>query len=172
MIKLNSSSQNLLFKVVLIVIVYLIFGKPILNKLGITKSKSDRIRAEEEQDNNSPFKTALWRKYLFISPALGGVPFPGGKQITAEAANRCIKSAQQIFEGFGYMTDDEAKIKGAFNMIKTQAECSLMSWYFLDKYSVDLLDYLANGKDVMPQNGLGDYDVLKIISQIKSLPLK
>jgi len=172
--KLNISdkTQDLFFKLLLFVVAYLIFAKPVLNYLGITKSKGDRILEREDSDPDSPFKTTYWQKYLFLPAQLGGRAISGGKMITADVADRCVKAAKNIFEAMGFFTDDEAKITAAFASLKSQAEVSLCSWYFAKNTNIDLLKYLQSGQDVMPQNGLGDYDVLTIIKFAKSLPKK
>ena len=171
-IHFSEKNQDLLFKLALFLVAYLIFAKPVLNWLGITKSKGDKILNNEDTNPDSPFKTTLWQKYLFLPAQLGGRAISGGKMITADIADRCAKAAKNIFQAMGYFTDDEAAITAAFSSLKSQAEISLCSWYFTKNTNLDLLQYLTKGQDVMPQNGLGDYDILTIIKFAKSLPKK
>lgn len=170
--KISEKTQDLIFKLGLFIVAYLIFAKPVLNYLGITKSKGDRILNNEDSNPDSPFKTTFWQKYLFLPAQLGGRAISGGKMITADIADRCAKAAQNIFGAMGYFTDDEAAITAAFGSLKSQSEVSLCSWYFTKNTNIDLLKYLQSGQDVMPQNGLGDYDILTIIKFAKSLPKK
>lgn len=163
-VNLSQSTQDLIVKMVLFVLFYFIFAKPVFNFLGITKSKGDRIRDKELSDPNSPFKTDYWRKYYKTAGGSGS-----GKVLTVARSNQLKADAKQIYDAFGIFTDDEDKISSAIYDCKTKAEVSIMSYYFTAQYKKDLLTYLANGKDLMPQNGLGDYELNIILTYVDSL---
>jgi len=163
-IHVSDKTQDLIVKISVFIILYLVFAKPIFNWLGITKSKGDRIRDKELSNPESPFKTTYWKRYY---------QYPGkttGKVLSSKRSAELKEDAKKIYQAFGYFTDDEADISGAFYDCKSKAEVSIMSYYFTQgSGQADLLTYLAHGKDLMPQNGLGDYDLQIIISYVDSL---
>lgn len=163
-INISEKSQDLLVKFVLVIILYLVFAKPVFDYLGITKSKGDRIRAKQLSDPNSCFKTEFWKKYYQHANKTTG------KKLSLALSQQLQSIAKEIYEAFGYWTDDESKISGAIYRLKTKAEVSIMASYFQNAYHVDLLTYLSNGKDTMPQNGLGDYELQIIINYVDKLP--
>lgn len=162
-VNLSQKSQDMITMVIIFVFIYLIFAKPIFNWLGITKSKGDRIRLKELSDPDSPFKTNYWRKYYQSQSN------PRGKKLTSQRVTELHNDAKQIYDAFGVFKDDEDKISSAFFDLKSKAEVSIMSYYFENSYKKDLLTYLANGKDLMPQNGLGDYELNIILDYVSSL---
>lgn len=164
MIKISEKSQDLLIKISVVIIIYLIFAKPVFNFLGITKSNADRIRNRELENANSPFKTTYWQKYY---------QYPGkttGKKLTQQRFNEMAKNIIILYNAFGYFTDNEDEITGVFYNLKSKSEVSIFSYMFENSYKKDLLTYLGKGKDLMPQNGLGDDDISIIIKYVNSLP--
>lgn len=162
--KISEKSQDLLIKVALIVILYLVFAKPVFNFLGITKSKGDRIRDKNLSNPDSPFKTEFWKRYYQYAGKTTG------KKLLQSRSTALHAAAKQIYDAFGYWTDDEAAISSAIYTCKSKSEVSILAFYFETTYKVDLLTYLAHGKDLMPQNGLGDYELNIIINYVNALP--
>lgn len=165
-IKVSEKSQDLIIKIGLYVALYLLFAKPVLNYLGITKSRGDKIINDVLTNPNSALKPSYWQQF---NP--NAYP-PAGVKISTARKNQLQFAAKEIYEAMGYFTDDEEKIQSAFLSLKTKSEVSLMSYFFTQAYQKDLVAYLVNGKGSMPQNGLGDYDLQTIISFVSRLPEK
>lgn len=162
-LKISEKSQDLLIKAGLIAIAYIVIAKPIFNKLGITKSKADRIREKELGNPDSPFKTDFWKRY-FRNPSK-----PTAKLFNVARYTQIFNNVKLLYDAFGYWTDDEEAVAAIMYDLKTKAEVSIFSNIFQNEYKKDLLTYLAQGKDLMPQNGLGDYDLGIIMKYVASL---
>lgn len=167
-IKISEKSQDLIIKVIVIILLYVIFAKPIFNKLGITKSNADRIRDREIEKEDSPFKMSYWKKYFKSNPPVSG----GGNRTVSTAEEKRLKGvAFNIYTAFGLLTDDEAKVVGAFYSLKTKSAVSMVALYFYQlTKGKDLLTYLGKGQDTLPQNGLSDDDLSIIINYVNKLP--
>ena len=139
--------------------IYLLLVRPILTKVGIVKSKEDRLIDEQTSlpNNINPFSPAFYRT--------GG---PGTKILTSNAANRY---AADIYDAMGYLTDDEAKIYGVFRQLKYQSQISFLAEKFANKYSIDLLEYLKRGKNQFnPGSGLNSEELTVIFNIVNRLP--
>ena len=84
----------------------------------------------------------------------------------SEALNYC----QQIYDALGYVTDDEAAVTSVFRQLKTKSQVSFMADQFQQKYKTDLLQFLKNGKGVLPQAGLNNDELSTIINIVNRLP--
>jgi len=164
--KVSEKSQDLLIKAGLFVVAYLVIAKPVFNFLGITKSKGDRIRAKELSDPNSPFKMEYWKRYYKYP---GKIPYTG-KTLSGTRKKELEAAVKKLYDAFGYLTDDEDIISAVIYSLKTKSEVSIFATYFYIAYKKDLLTYLSNGKDLMPQNGLGDYELNIILTYVDALP--
>jgi len=157
-LKLTDKSQDLLIKAAVFVILYLIFAKPVFNWLGITKSKNDRIREKEISSNDSPFMGDFYKK----------------RNVTFSAARKpfIIDAGLNIHKAMGVFSDDEDLIIKSFKQLKTQAEVSKVAEAIEVATKKDLLTWLMKGQDIMPQNGISDYDLGIVISYVKNLKVK
>lgn len=170
--EVSNDNKNLAFKIGLFIGIYLIFAKPVLNYFGITKGKGVKKLQTNEQNPDSPFKGALWKKYIYVPVSLGGTAIKGGKAVNSTVIQNVTQGADIIFNAMGYISDDEGAVKSVFSTLKTKSEVSLLAWFFTEKYKTDFLEYLRTGKDVMPQNGLSDSDLNTLINYVENLPVK
>ena len=163
--KITPEMAKILIQFGLFIAVYVLLGKPLLNFLGVTKSKNEKEILKTSENPSSPLNKIFWRKYFY-----GNKTFASGrKPITAAMLERCTKNAKDIYNGFGYFTDDEPQIKAAFKNCLNQSEVSLTAFEFSRLYSSDLLEYLSEGRGLMPQNGLSDSEIVEILNFVNQL---
>ena len=158
-------NEDFLFKAAVIFAGYFIILKPILNKLGITKSEKEKAIITETENPNSAFNKTFWRTYFYQ----GGVAPNGRKPITAAMLAKATKNAKNVYNSFGYFVDDEARIKAAFKNCISKSDVSLLSFEFSRLYNTDLLKYLSEGIGILPQNGLSDQDIIEIVNFVNKL---
>lgn len=163
--KLSPEMAKLLFQFGLFLAVYILLGKPLLNFLGITKSKNEKEILKNSENPSSPLNKIFWRKYFYQSNVMAY----GRKPITSSMLNKCTKNAKDIFDSFGYLYDDEPKVKASFKNCINQSEVSLTAFEFSRLYSSDLLEYLSEGRGLMPQNGLNDSEIVEILNFVNKL---
>lgn len=164
-VKISEKSQDFLIKISVFIILYLIFAKPVFNWLGITKSQADRQRKKVFQDPDTPFKGKLVTMYYKM---------PGNsktKTFTGARSNELAAITMKIYNCFGTWGDNENGCAAAFYELKTKCEVSYVAYLFENYIGKDLLSYLQHGKDILPQNGLSDYDVSIIINYVNNLKL-
>lgn len=166
--KVSSNNQDLLFKLGIGAVAYLVFAKPILNFLGITKGAGERMAEFNSSNASSPFNTSLWSKYFYVSGTSGS----GRKLITPALADKIKSAASLIYGAMGYLTDTESEVQAGFKMMDSKAMVSLLSNAFNTIYGKDLIEYLRKGKDLLPENGLSDAELKVIFNYVASLPLK
>ena len=143
-------------------IAVLYFGliNPLLKKIGLKKSESDKNVDDFEKLPNAdnPFSPVFLRKIK-----------PGTKIKLITQANKEIY-AKKIYNALGYFTDNEAEVLGVFKNLKTQTQVSDLATYFQIKYNQDLFTFLKKGKGIMPEAGLNSEELSQIISLVNSLP--
>lgn len=165
---MNKEQETLLLKFGIFLAIYLIAGKPILNFLGITKSKMHKLIESETQNPNSPFSANFWRSYYYQ----GGAPANGRAPLTSTMLAVADKAAIDLFKHFGLWIDDEGAIKAVFTSQRSKAAVSLIAQSFKTKFGKELLWFLQNGKDVVPHNGLSDSELSEILFYVNNLPAK
>jgi hypothetical protein len=166
--KMDKATQQLFYRLVLVLIIYVIFAKPIFDKLGLSRSKGDKLFQDAVQDTEGPFSVNLWRKYYYQA----GTQANTRTLLTRDMFDRCDKVSDAIYNAMGYMYDDEDEVKSAIDKCNSQCEISLACFIFAEKYKKNLLTYLRNGVDIMPQNGLGDLELQAIIIYVNNLKIK
>ena len=165
--KLSQQNQDIAFKVGLVVAGYLLFAKPILNYLGITKGKGEHMADQNSQDPNSPLNTKFFEKYLYFKGENG----TGKKIIMQSLWDRVKHSAMKLVDGFGYFTDNEDQIMSAIKDMKTKAEISLLSYYLSLYHKRDLIEFLRHGRDLLPENGLSNDELVQVFNYVNNLPV-
>lgn len=156
---MKQSDQKLLINAGIVVLAYFGIIKPILNKLGITKSATTRlIEAQENLPNqNNPFSPQFY-KYA-----------PAGTVLLKSSVSEAL--AKRIYDALGVFTDDEAAIYSVFRSLKSQAQVSILSEKFEQKYKVDLLEYLQRGYSQWnAASGLNDSEIKIVIDIVNKLP--
>lgn len=129
----------------------------LLQSLGIWKDKDDRALDAAAIDANSFWNPGYWK----TKPPNVNYTRP----ITKDVA---YNYAGQIEESFGPFNDCEECVKAVFRQLPSQAAASFVSDVFVQRYGIDLLDYLRGG--VWPQDRLSSSDVAEINSYVLSLP--
>jgi len=156
---MKASDQKMLINAGIIAIAYFGFLRPLLNKLGITKSASDKL---VDQYNNlpnaeNPFSPNFWK----IGPA-------GRLLLTSASSDNFTK---RIYDAFGAFTDDEAAVYPVFRQLKSKSQVSYLSDKFQQKYNTDLLTYLQKGySSYNLASGLSVEELQIIFSIVNSLP--
>jgi len=87
--------------------------------------------------------------------------------LTAASADAIAK---QIYDSFGFFSDDENKFKDAFRKFKTQAQIAQVAKLFSQKYGKDLLEFIKNGYGPFPNAGLSSADYNDMLKQVTKLP--
>jgi hypothetical protein len=113
----------------------------------------------ETGSKDNPF---AWRAFF------GALPQGTKYTILTSASKEAI--AKQIYDSFGFFSDDENKFKDAFRKLKTQAQVADIARYFSQKYSKDLLEFIKNGYGPFPNAGLSDADYNDVLKQVTKLP--
>lgn len=139
----------------------LYFGilKPVLNKLGITKSAEDRVIENQTNlpNNINPFSPEFYKKA------------PGGSLLLK--VSFADQLAERLHKAMGYFTDDEAVIFSVFRSLRTQSQVSFLSDRFQQIYKTDLLEYLKRGDNNWnPGAGLNESELNTVISIVNKLP--
>jgi hypothetical protein len=159
---MTKEEQNLYVKIGVIVGAYFLILKPILEKLGISKTQQD-LKFSQELDFastaiESPFSPRYWteaKKPVTI--------------ITVKALDNFIKNlydAQNIFTG-----DDEAAIYNIFRQLKYKTQVSYLADAFQKKYKFDLLESLKNGHpgSMNWRSGLNNEELQIVFNIVKNL---
>lgn len=150
----------------MIAAVYFLFGKPILNFLGITKGAGTNALEQNLQDPGSPFNVDYWRSFYYA-----GTNQPKGrKPLTNEMLKRLRLAANYFYYGFGYFGEDEESIFKALKMCKSKAEISLMANLVQSTYSGNMLSLMKYGKGDFPNNGLSENELSNVFKIVNSLP--
>lgn len=175
---MTKENQNILGKALGGLVIYVLFARPLLNlikeKLGVKDTPEKKQIDAIAQDPKSFFSVDFWRDYLYQD---GATP-NGRKRVDLPTFKRLQDVQQKIFNAMGVFYDDEAAIFGALSNVKTQAELSYTCFLFWSEHketivnmrSDNLLTYLREGKNVLPENGLNETDILKIINAATKLP--
>jgi hypothetical protein len=156
---MNKENQKLIIYGGAVLLAYFGVLRPILNKLGITKSKEAKTIDEQENKTNkeNPFSPVFYK----LSPS-------GSKLLTGKSADYFAK---QIYDAMGVFGDDEAKIYGVFRSMKTQSQVSFLAERFQVLYKTDLLDYLKRGySNWNTASGLNANELNQVITIVNKLP--
>ena len=167
---MNKTENDLLKYGIIIGAAYFLVLKPILLKLGVTKTDQEQKAAEsiakEDLSSNfdSPFSGAPYLKR-----------FPKGTKyisLTAISARSLAKSIRESMTNFG---DNEQRVIGIFKQLKSKAQVAILSKTFFDVYNLDLWTFLKEGtpnSDLISQfyTGLNDKDLGIILNIVDKLP--
>jgi len=123
---MNTSTEKLIRTGLIMLGTYFLVVAPILKKLGITASKS--TSPERDPFSGNAFLAFAPKDTLLITRA-GAVNF-----------------SKIIYNSFGLLGDDEAKIMGVFRQLRTQSQVAFLAKIFFETYKTDLLEYLKNGR--------------------------
>lgn len=156
--KLTDKQTDILFKIALVIIIYFLFARPLLQKLGIAKDKTDRlIDGQQNLNNNENAFSPIFYKYA-----------PAGSLLLTRA--RAEQLANELFDALGYWYDDEAKVMGVFRSLKTKSQVSILADVFNQLHKTDILEFMRKGKGVMWEAGLNDNELAQVINYVNNLP--
>jgi hypothetical protein len=155
---MSESQKDIAYKIVLVLVIYFLIARPILQKLGILKDKSQRVIDEQAQlpQKQNPFSPNFYK----FAPV-------GSKLITRQTAENLAK---RLYDSFGYFSDDEAGIYSVFSTLRTQSQVSFLADVFSQVYKEDLLEFMKRGKGLMYQAGLSDAELSSVIDKVNRLP--
>lgn len=141
------TKKTIVYGVVIVVgltIVYFGIIKPITNKLGFTRTKEERQgdRAEER----------LSRKQI-ISPLL----YKKNPELASITSGRASQLANDIWEGKGYVWDDEDKGVGGITSAGSHLNISRVADTFQRVYGRDLHSYLETYLESEDWGTIDDY---------------
>ena len=170
--KINDKSQSYIVLAVIIFAFYYLIIKPakkgVTDILGITDSEDKKEVEREINNKNGPFTKELWHDYFYMPPA----PANNRKKISGVLQLSMPKMIIELHKKFGILSDNEKGVFTFFAKFKTQCEVSFFSEFFYKQYNIDILYYLRNGVDFLPENGLSDSALNKIIKAINKLPIR
>jgi hypothetical protein len=145
----------------------LYFGviRPILKKLGIQQTQ-EQVEAQQSVNRientpnvNNPFSPVYWKQFQ-------------GKKVhlfNNDTTNRFVK---RLYDSMGYFSDDESAVFSVFTQMKYKTQVSWISDQFNRTYKLDLFNFLKQGKGALPQAGLNELELQKIIKIVEALPQK
>jgi hypothetical protein len=137
-------------------LVYFGIVKPLLDKLGVTKSEADKAIESAESSTDSAFAPNYWRKQK------GKVNL-----ITQASLQPKIKA---IYDSITYLGSDFNKILSVFKSLKYKTQVSFLAENFAKKYNTDLFGYLKNGKsNRLVHNALRDEQLTTLINLVNGL---
>jgi hypothetical protein len=156
---MKQDNQKLLINGAIIVVAYFGIIRPILTKLGIQKTDSDRLvdRQENLPNNQNAFSPTFYKT--------GG----SGTLLLTMAVKQNL--AKRIYDALGVFSDDESAIFSVFRQLKSQSQVSYLAEYFGQKYKSDLLDYLKRGySSFNPASGLSAEELQIVLNIVNNLP--
>jgi hypothetical protein len=167
---MTKNDNEILKYSLLIGAVYFLVVKPILLKLGVTKTAQEQKASEaiikEDLSSNldSPFSGA---------PYLN--KFPKGTNyttLTGASARSLSSSIRSSMTNFG---DNEQRVIGIFKQLKSKAQVAVLSKEFFNTYNLDLWTFLKEGtpnSDLISQfyTGLSEKDLGIILNIVDKLP--
>lgn len=166
----EKDNENIIKYVILFGGAYFLVIKPILTKLGITKTEVEQqqteniIKQDLSSNNESPFSGSVYLK-----------SFPVGTQytsLTQASAKILSKKLRESFTNFG---DNEQQVIGIFKQLRTKAQVAVLADVFFKTYNLDLWTFLKSGtpnSDLISQyyTGLNDTDLNIILNIVNKLP--
>lgn len=135
--KLDATTGALLGKVVVtiavVVLVYLLVVRPILQKVGIIETKEDKERDKQAKQlgtsTDSPFSPRYWKAQKGDTVQL--IPKATAEQL-----------ADQLNDAIGFFSDDENAVYGILRQLNYKTQLSWLADVFFEKYKMDMYQLL------------------------------
>lgn len=167
---MEKDNEILIKYVVLFGGAYFLIIKPILQKLGISKTAIEEqtekniIKQDLSSNKENPFSGSVYLK-----------TFPKGKKyisLTQASAKNLVKKLRESFTNFG---DNEQQVIGIFKQLRTKAQVAVLADVFFKTYNLDLWTFLKTGtpnSDLISEfyTGLNDTDLNIILNIVDKLP--
>jgi len=146
-------NQNLIIYGVLIYVGYSKVVKPILDKIGITKTDEELEIERESTKIDSPWNPNYYRQF-------------GSKPVLLSKDEFIEQYLQTIWNSVGYFYDDFDAVLGVFKRLKAKTQVSQLVDKFNQKYKKDLLLWLKG--DMWPSDRYSDEQVNQLIQLVKN----
>lgn len=167
---MTKNDNELLKYGLLIGAAYFLVVKPILLKLGVTKTAQEQkateaiIKEDLSSNLDSPFSGTP-----YISKFSKGTKY---RTLTGASARSLVNSIRQSMTNFG---DNEQRVIGIFKQLKSKSQVAILSKTFFDTYNLDLWTFLKEGtpnSDLISQfyTGLNEKDLGIILNIVSKLP--
>jgi hypothetical protein len=167
---INKDNENIIKYVVLLGGAYFLIIKPILLKLGITKTEIEQqatqaiIKQDLSSNVSSPFSGRVYLKAIPVGTQIIG--------LTVASATSLAKKLRESFTNFG---DNEQQVIGIFKNLRTKVQVAMLADQFFKSYNLDLWSFLKNGtpnSDLLSQyyTGLNESDLNIILNIVEKLP--
>ena len=170
--KINNQSQTYIVLAVIIFSFYYLIIRPAKNSLaeslGLRDNADNTAVQNEVQKDNSPFATNLWHNFFYMPPAQ-----PNGRAKISGVLQLAVpKMVKDLKKCFGILSDNDRGISQFFSRFKSQCEVSFFAQAFLQIEKRDLLEFLQKGFNFLPENGMSDKDINKLIKIVNNLKVK
>jgi hypothetical protein len=165
---MKKDTQDILVKLGIAVGVYYFVVRPILEKLGVSKTAEQEQFTKEEKTAQtslvSPFSPRYWHD------AKAPKTIITNKEVT--------KMASDLYASLnkGYLGDNLATILSTFRKLKYKTQVSYLSEFFANKYKLDLYQTLKDGVrrtidrfTPFNRSGLSDKELQQVIDIVNSL---
>lgn len=149
----NINKSNIVPTVIVVGASYFLLVKPILEKIGVLKSASEK-QNQAAITEQSAYNPAYYKQR-------------GNVTITRAYAE---SAAQQIKNAFHILYDDFNTIIGVFKTLKNKSDVSYLSDVFLNNYGYDLYGYISDPNGIFPWDGLSTDHLTQINDLVNKLP--
>jgi hypothetical protein len=146
-------NQNLIIYGILIYVGYSKVIKPILDKVGITKSDEEILIEKEITKLDSPWNPKYYRQF-------------GSRPVTLIRSTAIDGMLTTIWNSVGYFYDDFDAVLGVFKQLSTKTQVSQLVEKFNQKYKKDLLVWLKG--DLWPSDRYSNEQVNQLIQLVKN----
>ena len=126
--KLNSINPNIILALGGIAILYF-GGRKILQALNIVSDKEDKTALNLGKEN-------YWNYTEFLEKA--------PKDTIILSSEKGYQYANDIYNSYGWINDDEEKLYGVFRNLKTKSQISSLCYWFNKKYNKDLYSFISS----------------------------
>lgn len=141
------------------VVIFLSYNKiilPLMEKLGLTKTKSELDILSESTNPNSAWSPLYWQS--------------AGRGALILTDNAVNEFCETIYNSVGYVYDDFEKVLAVFKQLKSKSQVSFLVDRFNQKYNKDLLLWLQGGTFLdWPSDRFSSSQVGQLIDYVKSL---
>jgi len=146
-------NQNLIIYGILIYVGYSKVIKPILDKIGITKSDEEIEIEKEIVKLDSPWNPNYYKQF-------------GNRPVLLISNSTIDGLLTTIWNSVGYTYDDFDAVLGVFKRLKSKTQVSQLVDKFNQKYKKDLLVWLKG--DLWPSDRFSDAQVNQLIQLVKT----
>jgi hypothetical protein len=165
---MDKKNQDIIFKLGIAIGVYYFVVKPILEKLGVSKTAEQEEFIKEEKVAQtsllSPFNPRYWHDQK--------------KPVTIITNAEVKKMAADLYASLnrGYLGDDLATILSTFKKLKYKTQVSYLAEFFSNKYKLDLYQTLKDGVrrtidrfTPFNRSGLSDAELQQVMNIVNAL---